>query len=101
MDILRKEKKMTQLDHKMIEGHPAPEPSPSDGAENREEGQNLLSLLNRLPPNQRETIRLKFLHDMSYKEISDVTGLSVSNVGFLIHTGLKQMRTRLRAGTAA
>lgn len=101
MDILRKEKKMTQLDQDMIEKHPSPEPSPADGAENREEGQNLLSLLERLPANQREAIRLKFLHDMSYKEISDVTGLSVGNVGFLIHTGLKQMRTRLSTGTAS
>ena len=32
---------------------------------------------------------------MSYKEISEVTSLSVSNVGFLIHAGLKRLRGML------
>ncbi|MEN8713450.1 MAG: sigma factor-like helix-turn-helix DNA-binding protein [Verrucomicrobiales bacterium] len=38
-------------------------------------------------------MRLKFQGDLSYKEISEVTGLSVSNVGFLIHTGIKRLRS--------
>jgi RNA polymerase sigma-70 factor (ECF subfamily) len=37
-------------------------------------------------------IRLKFQNDLTYKEISQVTGLSVTNVGFLIHAGLKAIR---------
>ena len=32
---------------------------------------------------------------MSYKEISQVTNLSVSNVGFLIHAGIKKLRGML------
>ena len=40
-------------------------------------------------------IRLKFQHGLSYKQIAEVTQLSVSNVGFLIHTGLKALRERL------
>jgi RNA polymerase sigma-70 factor (ECF subfamily) len=48
-----------------------------------------------LPDNQREVIRLKFQQGLSYKEISAVTGLSVSNVGFLIHTGIKRVRENL------
>jgi RNA polymerase sigma-70 factor (ECF subfamily) len=47
-----------------------------------------------LPKNQQEVIRLKFQHGLSYKEISTVTNLSVTNVGFLIHTGLKVLRER-------
>ena len=49
-------------------------------------------MLARLPENQQEVIRLKFQQGLSYKEISSVTGLSVTNVGFLIHTGLKRLR---------
>ena len=30
---------------------------------------------------------------MGITRIADVTGLSVSNVGFLIHTGIKRLRT--------
>jgi RNA polymerase sigma-70 factor (ECF subfamily) len=46
----------------------------------------------RLPENQREVIRLKFQSDLSYKEIAEITNLSVSNVGFLLHTGIKRLR---------
>ena len=39
---------------------------------------------------------VKFQNDLSYKEISDITGLTVTNVGFLLHVGLKKLRTLLR-----
>ena len=45
--------------------------------------------------NQQECIRLKFQGGLSYKQISRVTNLTVTNVGFLIHTGLKTLRQRL------
>ena len=53
---------------------------------------HVLRVLETLPPKQQEVIRLKFQGEMSYKEISEVTQLSVSNVGFLIHAGLKRLR---------
>jgi RNA polymerase sigma factor (sigma-70 family) len=55
-----------------------------------------LKVLNTLPANQQEVLRLKFQGDLSYLEISQITNLSVSNVGFLIHTGLKTIRERVR-----
>jgi RNA polymerase sigma factor (sigma-70 family) len=55
----------------------------------------ILALVDELSPDQREVITLKFEHDMSYKEISSITGLSVSNVGFLIHVGLKTIKQRI------
>ena len=51
-----------------------------------------MRLLDRLPDNQQEVIRLKFQNDLSYREISEITGLSVSNVGFLLHVGIKRLR---------
>ena len=68
-------------------------PDPSRAMERKERFEEVLRFLERLPENQREVIRLKFQGDLSYKEISEVTGLSVSNVGFLIHTGIKRLRT--------
>jgi RNA polymerase sigma-70 factor (ECF subfamily) len=52
-------------------------------------------MLDRLPKNQREVVYLKFQCDLSYKEISEVTKLSVTNVGFLMHTALKNLRKEL------
>jgi DNA-directed RNA polymerase specialized sigma24 family protein len=54
-----------------------------------------------LPKNQREVLRLKFQCDLSYKEISAVTQLSVTNVGFLIHTAIKTLRKELLAEESA
>jgi DNA-directed RNA polymerase specialized sigma24 family protein len=49
-----------------------------------------------LPDNQREVLYLKFQCDLSYKEISNITQLSVTNVGFLIHTGVKSVREKIK-----
>jgi RNA polymerase sigma-70 factor (ECF subfamily) len=74
------------------EDRPDPEPCPASQAESRDTEQSLLALLVHLSPNQQEVIRLKFQNDLSYKEIADITQLSVTNVGFLLHTGLKKLR---------
>jgi RNA polymerase sigma-70 factor (ECF subfamily) len=55
--------------------------------------------LEKLPANQREVVYLKFQCDLSYKEISDITALSVSNVGFLLHTAVRAIRNHLSAET--
>ena len=64
--------------------------------EKEEQLTEVLKVLDTLPPNQQEVLRLKFQGDLSYLEISRITNLSVSNVGFLIHTGLKSIRERVR-----
>lgn len=45
-----------------------------------------------LPERERELVRLKFDSELSYKEIAAVTGLSVTNVGFILHRAVKRMR---------
>ena len=55
-----------------------------------------LAAIEALPANQREVIKLKFLHELSYREIADVKELSVANVGYLIHMGLRAVRRTLR-----
>ncbi len=91
-DILRKEKRMTELDEQQAAALPDESADPSGDAERREQHGEVLRFLERLPENQREVIRLKFQGEMSYKEIAEVTQLSVSNVGFLIHAGIKRLR---------
>lgn len=45
-----------------------------------------------LPASQQEVLRLKFQEDLSYKQISAITGHSVSHVGVLIHTAITRLR---------
>jgi RNA polymerase sigma factor (sigma-70 family) len=71
---------------------PCGAPSPAATLESRDTERSLLRLLDALTENQRDVIRLKFQNDLSYREIADITQLSVTNVGFLLHTGLKKLR---------
>jgi RNA polymerase sigma-70 factor (ECF subfamily) len=65
---------------------------PTAVAERREASGQLLRLLERLSHNQQEVVRLRFQNGFSYREISRVSGLSVSNVGYLLHTALRKLR---------
>lgn len=95
IDELRKERRMDPGGDAVIELRAGREADPAGTAETRDEAARALTLLADLPENQREVIDLKFRHGLMYREIADITGLSVGNVGFLIHTGLQTLRGRL------
>jgi RNA polymerase sigma-70 factor (ECF subfamily) len=71
-------------------------PSAVDRLEQKESTNQLLGKLAQLPDHQQEVIRLKFQNNLSYKEIADVTGHSVSYVGVLIHDGIKSLRLSMK-----
>ena len=60
----------------------------------------VLDVLETLPRNQREVVYLKFQGGLSYKEIAAITALSTSNVGFLLHTAVRAIRSHLGEHTA-
>ena len=71
--------------------------SPEDDVIARDSAAKVFRMLDQLPDNQQEVVRLKFQNEMTYQEIADVTGLSVTNVGFLLHTALKRLRELLQS----
>lgn len=91
-DILRKEQRLDIGNDDVIDAaaHHAPDPAQSAGTQELYE--NIWRCVDRLRPNQREVVRLKFLHDCSYQEIAGITGLSVGNVGFIMHHAIKKLR---------
>ena len=95
LDVRRKEQRMTTLAEETFTLKASPELPPALAAERRDSAGQIFEMLDRLPANQQETIRLKFQNGLSYREISEVTGLSVSHVGVLIHNGLKALRMKL------
>jgi len=95
LDVQRKNRRMTPLTDLELDHRPTPEPSPADSAANRDTAGHVEELLSGLSLNQREVVRLKFQHQLSYQQIAAVTSLSVGNVGFLLHTALKTLRGRL------
>lgn len=98
LDVLRKEQRMTQLHDEHVNRCLSPAAGPQDVVERQELAARVLDMLEELPPNQREVIRLKFQNGFSYQEISRISGHSVSNVGYLIHAGIKTLRGRLFSG---
>lgn len=92
IDTRRKESRMTPLGDTEIHAAASPDTHESVG--------QILEIVKTLPKNQREVIYLKFQCDLSYKEISEITHLSVSNVGFLIHTAVRAVRKQLLTDVA-
>jgi RNA polymerase sigma factor (sigma-70 family) len=94
LNICRKEKRMTYLDQELLDARESEQPVPSENLEAKEASGFLVRILNTLPPRQQELLQLKFQNDLSYQQISEITELSVSNVGVLIHNALKTLRQR-------
>ena len=44
----------------------------------------------------RQLVQLKYFEDLKYRDISDRTGLSISNVGYRLHYILKELADKLR-----
>ncbi len=100
LDVLRKEQRVTQLHEEQVVRCFSPAPGRSSWPRS-ESSARVLELLEALPPSQREVLRLKFQNGFSYQEISRISGHSVSNVGYLIHAGIKALRGRLFVVQAA
>ena len=102
----REERKIVPFEPVAAQGEPAstpdttdPEPLPDEQII-RWEGIGLVRLsLGALDERSREVVRLKFDEDLSYKQISERTGLTTGHVGYLLHHALKTIAAELaRAG---
>lgn len=96
LDVLRKEGRMEPLEEREAESVESSSPEPSTIAAENETHGLLLQAIKTLPDNQREAVRLKFQDDMSYREISQVMGVSLGTVSHLIATALGALREQLR-----
>ena len=91
----------------LVDASGSDEPSPINDASDsqplpdeqiaRWEGIGLVRLvLETLDERSRELIRLRFHEELSYKQISERTGLTVGHVGYLLHHALKAMAVELQ-----
>lgn len=92
LDMRRKEQRMQHLSLVTEQSLASEAPSPSAITEARERASRVLELIDTLSDKQKETVYLRFASGLSYKEIAEVTGHSVSNVGVMIHTAVKKIR---------
>jgi RNA polymerase sigma-70 factor (ECF subfamily) len=97
LDLKRKERRMNPAASAELGNTQSPALGPVEKIEHNETTARVLSLVKALPDNQQAVLMLKFQASLSYREIANVTGLSVSNVGYLIHQGLSALRRNLKS----
>ena len=95
LDVLRKDHRLDLGNEDALNLAVSYDPDPSENAVSHELYERIWDLVDKLRPNQKEVIRLKFTHDCSYQQIADITGLSVGNVGFIMHMAIKKLRELL------
>ena len=95
IDIRRKESRMTPAPDYQLAQRPDVSSTPEQRANEKEAAQGLLKHVATLPERQQELLRLKFTGGLSYRQIAEVTGLTVSNVGVTLHTAISKLRQRM------
>lgn len=73
------------------------EEDPAKKMEKKEARGRVRHAISMLPDDLRELIKMKFDQKMSYKEISKKSGLSVSNVGYKLHSVIKDLAVEMKA----
>lgn len=71
-----------------------PETVPPDlgsGSKVTDEALQAVEMLRGLGLREQQLVILKVFEDKSYKEIGEITGLTVSNVGYILHYAMKKM----------
>lgn len=71
-------------------------PLPEDEVESLELQQSVQEEILKLPEKYRAVIVLKYIEELSLKEISDILGLPISTIKTRIHRGREALRKQLR-----
>ena len=95
IDVQRKESRMRPSSNFIIGDQPDAGASPESSLVRDEAEANLWQQVATLTDRQQEVLRLKFSGDLSYREIAGVTGLTVSNVGAILHAAITKLRTKM------
>ncbi len=70
------------------------DPPPQQRAEMDEQLDQVRVQLDQLPDRQQELLRLRLHENLSYKQIAEVTGLTATNVGYLLHQAIATLRAK-------
>ena len=94
LDHQRKHHRLIVMETETLDREMSAGPSPEEALEKRETASRLRQLIDTLPARQQEAVRLKFIAELDYQEISAAMKTSIGNVGYLIHHGVAALRTK-------
>jgi RNA polymerase sigma factor (sigma-70 family) len=99
VDHMRKESRRRILHQQQAAEAPElVDPDRGQGFRISEEAERAAAALRKLSPRERELVVLKVYEEKSYREISDITGLTIGNVGYILHHAMKKMSAELGEG---
>ena len=67
----------------------------SDGSSRKELAEEIAAALQRLPPDQREAFLLRYVEDLGYEEMSELTGAGVSALKMRVKRACESLRALL------
>jgi len=73
---------------------PGPGFAGNDDAEKR-----AMAALRTLKPREQQLVILKVIEGKSYREISEIAGMSVGNVGYVLHHAMRKLACAARSGS--
>ncbi len=73
------------------------EGDPLEEAMDRFDGSRALAILVELPDMYREVIAMRYVHDLSIREVAEATGVSENVISVRLHRGLKKLRALLES----
>jgi len=95
LKLLKKESRYISVENEEFEHHRVDNVSPLQAMARRETVERLMEHVKAMPRNQQEVVRLRFHGDHSYQQISEITGLSCGNVGFLLNAAMHHLRDKM------
>lgn len=97
VDHIRREgrRHLLHLRHAAETGDSMP-PNRGEGFKISDEAERAVSALGALSVRERQLVILKVYEEKSYQEISEITGVTVGNVGYILHHAMKKLSAELK-----
>lgn len=99
-DTRRQDRRSRHLAEEALAAEASPDPPPEATLASLEDAASLQRLLERLPPREQEVLRLRFQEGLRNTEIADVTGMTATHVGVLVHRAIEKLREAMKVAPA-
>lgn len=93
IELRRSDRRMSSMEEVDVE--PSPDSGPMHKLERKQAATQVERAVATLSDKHRQVLLLKIDGGLSYKEIAEVMNLSVSNVGFILHSAISEIRAVL------
>ncbi len=100
LNYLRDRKQTVSFEEKIFTEGRDREDTPRAALEHLQRVESVRGWIERLPERQQRLLRLKFEEGLSYRQISQRTGLSITNVGYILCQAIRCLQGYAKGGEA-